>query len=190
MPRAMQPYSKLPAVGWSEAAKMNKKAMATITIIAIIGIIFVFSFFYFTNIMGNAVKTGSGKLDALSGEKITVYKSESCGCCSGYASYLGSKGLDAEVIDLSSTDADSIKEEYSIPLDMRSCHTTIIGGYFVEGHIPLEAVEKLLQEKPSIKGIALPAMPSGSPGMPGKKYGDFVIYSIGNDGSVKEFMRI
>ena len=85
---------------------------------------------------------------------------------------------------------DSFKKEHEIPSELESCHTTIIGGYFVEGHIPLEAVEKLLKEKPDIKGIAMPGMPSGSPGMPGAKKGDFVVYKVNNDGSYDEFMRI
>jgi len=169
---------------------MEKKVMTTIAVVAIVGIIFIFSFFYFTNVMGNAVRGGEGNLNVLSNEKFTIYKSESCGCCSGYASFLRSKGFDAEIVDLASTNADSVKEKYGIPPDMRTCHTTIVGEYFVEGHVPLEAIAKLVKEKPSIKGIALPGMPSGSPGMPGKKYGDFVIYSISNNGSVGEFMRI
>ena len=73
---------------------------------------------------------------------------------------------------------------------MEICHTTIIGDYFVEGHVPLEAVEKLLTEKPDIKGIAMPGMPSGSPGMPGAKKGDFVIYAVNRDGSYEEWTRL
>ena len=83
----------------------------------------------------------------------------------------------------------SIKTKYDIPKNMESCHTSIIDNYFVEGHIPLEAINKLLIEKPLIDGIALPNMPSGSPGMPGIKRETFVIYSITN-GQIGEFMRI
>ena len=164
--------------------------MTTIAVVAIVGIIFIFSFFYFTNVMGNAVRGGEGNLNVLSNEKFTIYKSESCGCCSGYASFLRSKGFDAEIVDLASTNADSVKEKYGIPPDMRTCHTTIVGEYFVEGHVPLEAIAKLVKEKPSIKGIALPGMPSGSPGMPGSKTGEFRIYAIGNDGSQSVFMTM
>ena len=85
---------------------------------------------------------------------------------------------------------DFVKEKYGIPYSMRSCHTTVIGDYFVEGHVPIEAVEKLMLEKPDIKGIALPGMPSGSPGMPGSKQGPFIVYAINKDGSTSEFMRI
>ena len=84
----------------------------------------------------------------------------------------------------------SVKANYEIPSQLESCHTAVIGDYFVEGHVPLEAVEKLLMEKPDVAGIAMPGMPSGSPGMPGTKRGDFIVYSVNNDGSYEEFMRI
>ncbi len=120
---------------------------------------------------------------------VKIYKSITCGCCDVYVNYFQRKGtLKAEEINGQSVDP--IKDKYGVPNELRSCHTTIIGDYFVEGHIPLEAVEKLLSEKPNIKGIAMPGMPEGSPGMPGNKRGDFVIYSVNNDGSYQEFMRI
>ena len=121
--------------------------------------------------------------------QMKIYKSGSCGCCGIYANYFRNRGNSrTEIINMESLD--SFKKEHEIPSELESCHTTIIGGYFVEGHIPLEAVEKLLKEKPDIKGIAMPGMPSGSPGMPGAKKGDFVVYKVNNDGSYDEFMRI
>ena len=120
---------------------------------------------------------------------IQIYKSGSCGCCDVYSNYFKTKGnSNVEVVDLE--DLDLIKQQYNVPQQLESCHTTIVGDYFVEGHMPLEAVEKLLQEKPNIKGIALPGMPSGSPGMPGAKKGDFVVYAVNYDGSYEEFMRV
>ncbi len=121
--------------------------------------------------------------------KIEIYKSSSCGCCGIYGSYFKSKGnSNAKIIV--SQDINSIKEKYGVPTGLTSCHTTIIGDYFVEGHVPLEAVEKLLKEKPDIAGIALPGMPSGSPGMPGQKYGKFTVYAVNKDGSSWEFMQV
>jgi len=78
-------------------------------------------------------------------------------------------------------DDESIKKD--VPLNLRTCHTTMVGDYFVEGHVPYEAIEKLLEEKPDIAGIALPGMPSGAPGMTGFKSGPFVIYSVNHDGN-------
>ena len=124
-----------------------------------------------------------------SAEKIDIYKSLSCGCCDVYASYVDGK-VSTKVNTLDTQGSNKIEEQYGVPSELRSCHTTIIGNYFIEGHIPLEAVEKLLKEQPNIKGIAMPGMPSGSPGMPGSKNGDFVIYAVHNDGSYSEFMRI
>ena len=72
---------------------------------------------------------------------------------------------------------------------MQSCHTSIIGDYYVEGHVPVEAIRKLLDERPSIDGIALPGMPQGSPGMSGEKAEPFVIYAI-TGGAVEEFVTL
>ncbi len=83
----------------------------------------------------------------------------------------------------------SVREYYQIPEGMESCHTAIINGYFVEGHVPVAAIKKLLEEKPNIDGIALPGMPSGSPGMPGQKNEAFHIYAL-SDGKSSEFMTI
>lgn len=128
------------------------------------------------------------EINAFEGE-IDIYKSLTCGCCSIYSQYFDGK-TKTKVNEINMQDLTSIRNQYGVPLELQSCHTTIIGDYFVEGHIPLEAVEKLLKENPDIKGIAMPGMPSGSPGMPGKKYGDFIIYAINHDGSYSEFMRI
>lgn len=121
--------------------------------------------------------------------QIDIYKDMSCGCCGVYANYVDGK-TEPKINTFNVQDSEQIKKKYGIPSELESCHTTIIGDYFIEGHIPLEAVEKLLAEQPDIAGIAMPGMPSGSPGMPGQKYGDFVIYAVANDGSYSEFMRI
>ena len=123
------------------------------------------------------------------GGEIKLYKSGNCGCCGIYSSYFKKKGnSNLKIINVENNS--KVMQEYEIPSFLESCHTTIIGKYFVEGHVPLEAVEKLLKEKPNIAGIGMPGMPSGSPGMPGSKSKDFIIYGINNDGSSFEFMRM
>ena len=82
-----------------------------------------------------------------------------------------------------------IKKKHNIPLEMQSCHTTILGKYFIEGHVPIEAINKLLKEKPDIDGIALPGMPIGTPGMPGEKEEPYIIYQL-VDGKSSVFMTI
>ena len=122
----------------------------------------------------------------VSGTELIMYKSPSCGCCVGNSKILNMAGFDVEVIP--TEDMQSIKSRYNVPRDMESCHTTIIGNYFVEGHVPTEIINKLLEEQPDIDGIALPNMPAGSPGMPGVKSYEWVIYSI-KDGKASEYMR-
>ncbi len=122
------------------------------------------------------------------GVKVTIFQDPSCGCCGLYGDYMRKNGFDVEVKLV--TDLAPIKEQNGIPQNLLSCHTSLVDSYFVEGHVPAEAIQKLLSEKPDIKGISLPGMPSASPGMPGKKMAPFVIYYLKQDGSIGEFMRI
>jgi len=128
---------------------------------------------------------GSGE-PAMAGEAY-VYKDPSCGCCEGYASYLEAHGYKVKVIAVD--DMASVKARYGIPHDMESCHTTVFDGYAVEGHVPIEAVQRMLSERPAIDGIALPRMPAGSPGMPGTKRGPFTVYAL-SGGESSEYMQV
>lgn len=123
---------------------------------------------------------------SLEGLSAVVYMSPTCGCCHKYVEYLKRKGLEVKTVKLNNVGPK--KRAFGIPMDLWSCHTTKIGRYFVEGHVPFEVIEKLLTEQPEINGIALPGMPSGSPGMPGPKTEPFFIYAV-KDGQVSEFMR-
>lgn len=114
------------------------------------------------------------------GEIVTVFMSRYCGCCHEHAYYLHRYDYKVEIVYR--TDMERIKTDYDIPQHLVSCHTTIINEYVIEGHMPIEAIDKLLEEKPDIRGIALAGMPSGSPGMPGRKSEPFLIHSITSDG--------
>ena len=95
---------------------------------------------------------------------MTVYRDPSCGCCEAWAGLARDAGYQVNVID--HPDMAAIKAQYGVPDQLLSCHTTIVGGYAIEGHVPLEDVQRLLREKPaSIRGIAVAGMPLGSPGM-------------------------
>ena len=118
---------------------------------------------------------------------VEVFKTPSCGCCYGYVLFLEKEKFNVKQTDMRSLH--SIKKKYNIPLEMQSCHTTIMGKYFIEGHVPFEAVNKLLKEQPDIDGIALPGMPIGTPGMPGDKDEPYVIYQL-KDGKSSVFMTI
>ena len=84
---------------------------------------------------------------------------------------------------------EDVKRDLNIPEELWSCHTTVVSGYYVEGHVPVEVIRKLLREQPEIDGIALPGMPQGSPGMSGTKDEPWVIYSIAG-GVVEEFVTV
>lgn len=124
------------------------------------------------------------------GEKISVvlYSSPTCGCCHNYVAYLNDNGFDT--FQKRTEDYQDIKDENMIPEDQRSCHTAIIGDYFIEGHIPLSVVFDMLSQEHDIDGISLPNMPSGSPGMSGEKNEDWVISSISNGQVVGIFQTV
>ena len=119
--------------------------------------------------------------------QVTVYKPESCGCCEKYVEYLENSGYEVEVISVPSLK--DIYEKHGVQKKLWSCHISYVDDYFVIGHVPEEAIRKLLKEKPKIDGISLPGMPTGSPGMPGKKDKPFRIYSI-KGGEVGLFAKI
>ena len=110
------------------------------------------------------------------GTKMTVYKSPHCDCCGQWVAYLRQRGMDVTVVE--KEDMDPIKKMIGVPESLRSCHTALVGGYVVEGHVPISAIARMLREKPEIRGIALPGMPLGSPGMPGAKEEPFVIFAM------------
>jgi|Deesub1362A_J573_1020465.scaffolds.fasta_scaffold00145_15 hypothetical protein len=120
-------------------------------------------------------------------DEITVYLSPNCGCCKLYVNYLKRERFEVEDIEMK--DINTVKSQYGIPPLLQSCHTSVIDGYFVEGHVPVEAIKELIEEKPDVAGIALPGMPSGSPGMPGGKEEPFIIYSL-KDGNFRVFMTM
>ena len=146
--------------------------------------VLLFSVFYIFNFV-------SGKKDVLANintkQVVEVFKTPSCGCCYGYVLFLEEEKFKVKQTDMRSLH--SIKQKYNIPVEMQSCHTTIMGKYFIEGHVPFEAVNKLLKEQPDIDGIALPGMPIGTPGMPGDKDEPYVIYQL-KDGKPSVFMTI
>jgi hypothetical protein len=95
--------------------------------------------------------------------EMLVYRSPTCGCCTDWVGYVEEHGYTVTVEDVQ--DLAAVKAEYNVPPMMQSCHTAIIDGYIVEGHVPIEDIERLLTERPDVVGIAVPGMPVGSPGM-------------------------
>lgn len=143
--------------------------------------------------IGVAVAAGAGALgwsllglsEVADARTITVWKSSTCGCCGVWVAYMRGKGYRVNVNNVN--DPDSIKRSLGIPGGLYSCHTAKIGNYIIEGHVPAAAVAKLLVQQPDLKGIALPGMPSGSPGMDGPQ-GVYRVFAFSADGSTRRFI--
>lgn len=150
----------------------------------------IFALFIGLLVLGSFVGKSGGKISAeiAKNTKVTVYKTVTCGCCANYVSYLKRAGFDVEVKNVN--DLNEIKLKYGVPGEVQSCHTSVVGNYVVEGHIPMEAISKLMNERPAIAGIGMPGMPAGSPGMPGAKTLPFTIWSFDQSGKTSEFMSI
>ncbi len=116
---------------------------------------------------------------ALAATAITVYKSPTCGCCEKYVDYLRDNGFEVKAVD--EQDMSAIKKRHGVA-HVASCHTALVGGYAVEGHVPVASIRKLLTEKPAIAGISAPGMPMNSPGMGEMKKGTLTIYAVPKHG--------
>ncbi|MGZ4959589.1 MAG: DUF411 domain-containing protein [Methylomonas sp.] len=118
--------------------------------------------------------------------EMTVYRSPTCGCCGKWIAHAEQNGF--KVNDVVTTDMDAIKKKYGIPDKLASCHTAIVDGYVIEGHVPAGDIQKLLQAKPKVLGLSAPGMPMGSPGMEtGGQTQDYKVMSIDKDGKVEVF---
>ena len=120
---------------------------------------------------------------------LTVHKSPSCGCCVKWIEHMRHAGFQVEVND---TDHMlPIKERVGIPYGKGSCHTAEVGGYFIEGHVPAADVKRLLAEKPAARGLTVPGMPLGSPGMevPDGRVQQYTVELVEKDGSTRAFAR-
>ena len=113
-------------------------------------------------------------------KEATVYKDPRCGCCNGYVAILRANGFAVAAVNLD--DMSPLKRMAGVPDILESCHTTVIDGYVVEGHVPLAAIDRLLRQKPAIKGIALPGMPAGSPGLGGRTPQPVAIHEFSGTG--------
>jgi hypothetical protein len=115
------------------------------------------------------------------GEKpaATLYKNPQCGCCEAYGDYMRDNGFTVTVKP--THDLALIKRAHGVPENFEGCHTMLIDGYVVEGHVPVNTLTRLLTERPDIKGISLPGMPMGSPGMSGYKAAPFTIYELSDE---------
>lgn len=120
---------------------------------------------------------------AMAGENdVMLYKNPQCGCCEGHAAHLRENGFN--VTEKVTHDLAQMSSEAGIPEEFQGCHLAFVDGYVVSGHVPASTVRKLLMDRPDIKGVTLPGMPTGSPGMPGPKQGPLEILEITKSGTM------
>jgi len=113
---------------------------------------------------------------------IDMHVNPQCSCCEGHANYLRQHGFKVNVT--TTHNMSLIRQQHSVPDSLVGCHIAFVAGYIIEGHVPASAINKLLAERPKIKGISLPGMPEGSPGMTGTKTEPFTIYEISDKAKV------
>ena len=148
----------------------------------------------FQNLIAVVIVIGLLPMNALSEtgkpaelESITVYKSPSCGCCSQWVRHLQDNGFEVEAINRS--DMNGVKSEAGIPRQLASCHTAVIGGYVIEGHVPATDIKRLLEERPDVAGLTVPGMPMGSPGMEGHRQDKYEVLTFTRLGDATTFSR-
>lgn len=120
-------------------------------------------------------------------KEITVYKSPSCGCCSGWEAHLSKAGF--KVVSKPTENMTEIRNQFGVPDKMKSCHTAVIDGYVIEGHVPASDIVKLLETRPDVVGLSAPGMPQKSPGMQpeGEIPANYDVLSFDRQGNVKVF---
>ena len=126
---------------------------------------------------------------ARTAQVVHVHKDANCGCCNGWIEHMRAAGF--TVVAHDSADMAAVKQRLGIPLSQASCHTAEVGGYVLEGHVPAADVQRLLREKPAARGLVLPGMPIGSPGMEsadGRREA-FTVDLLGKDGSLRPYAR-
>ena len=124
--------------------------------------------------------------EAVADKEMTVYRSPTCGCCGKWIDHV--KQNHFVVKDIVSDDMQAIKKKLGVPEQLASCHTAVVDGYVIEGHVPAADIEKLLQTKPKVTGISAPGMPMGSPGMEmGSRQDDYAVVSFDDAGNVQVF---
>ena len=124
-------------------------------------------------------------LGTASAADVIVYKSPTCGCCSSWIEHLEKNGFSVE--SRNENNMSAIKQKFGVPQEMQSCHTAQVGEYLVEGHVPADLIQRLLKEKPKAKGLAVPGMPMGSPGMEGPRKDVYDIVLFKKDGTSRTY---
>lgn len=128
-----------------------------------------------------------GQTPSAPGSTIEVYKTSSCECCRKWVEHLTAHGFVVRTTDVD--DLDPVQQRFGVPIDVRSCHSAMVGGYVIEGHVPAAEIRRLLKERPAAAGLAVPSMPPGAPGMEvasGKTW-PYRVLAFNKDGTTRVF---
>jgi len=137
--------------------------------------------FFATPAQAQPLGAGAG-----AGQELTVYRSPTCHCCGHWVDHIEAAGF--RVKSVVTSDMAAIKIRYGVPEELTSCHTAIVGGYVIEGHVPAADVQRLLSEQPQVLGLAVPGMPMGSPGMEsGARVDPYKVVSFTRTGETATF---
>ncbi len=119
--------------------------------------------------------------------EVVMYKNEGCQCCTKWAAHMNAEEFAVE--EKPTSELNAIKQSHGITPQLSSCHTAIVDGYVVEGHVPVADVQRMLKEKPDAVGLTVPGMPTGSPGMemPGRPADNYDVLLINKDGSTSVY---
>ena len=141
------------------------------------------------SVLGLALAAGTPRAEGPAPVEIEVYRTPTCGCCGKWVDHLRGAGFRVAVHNLD--DLSAVKAAYRVPRELASCHTGLVDGYVVEGHVPASDIRRLLRERPEVRGIAVPKMPLGSPGMEHpdpRRHQPYSVLAFGDDG-VSVFAR-
>jgi len=134
--------------------------------------------------VGAAAKRGGGATPTKP-IAIKVYKTPTCGCCKGWVQHLRDNGFQVETMDM--PDLSMIKQKYGVKPALQACHTAVVNGYVVEGHVPADLIMKLVKERPAVAGLAVPGMPSGAPGMEGASRAAYDVLTFDRAGRTRVY---
>jgi hypothetical protein len=145
--------------------------------------VFVTGIVLFTAVVAGAMALGQRSQAT---QVVEVFKTPTCGCCSLWVEHLKASGFTTKVTDL--TNLSPVKAQHQVPGNLQSCHTAVVDGYVIEGHVPAADIQRLLKERPNVAGLAVPGMPAGSPGMEaGGRVDRYDVVSFTDDGKTAVF---
>jgi hypothetical protein len=116
-----------------------------------------------------------------------VFKTPTCGCCAKWVEQVRQSGFATKAVDLPQADVTAVKTKHNVPRALHTCHTALVAGYVIEGHVPVADIQRLLKQRPAVVGLAVPGMPIGSPGMEGPNPQPYDVLTFDKQGATKVF---